>query len=149
MEISRRADFSEIPIIDIEPLGREDAEEAKVIAAIRDACEHVGFFYICNHGVPRHEMQNIFKACERFFSLPQAERDRIYLVNSPNYRGYLPIGVLGRNVDRPRDLLSPSMLVWNSVRMMWTSGRASHCTALINGLPICRPSVKRYSTIMA
>src|SRR5215813_3204018 len=79
MEISRRADFSEIPIIDIEPLGREDAEEAKVIAAIRDACEHVGFFYICNHGVPRHEMQNIFKACERFFSLPQAERDRIYL----------------------------------------------------------------------
>ena len=105
MEISRRVDFSEIPIIDIGPLGREDAEEAKVIAAIRDACEHVGFFYICNHGVPRHEMQNIFKACERFFSLPQAERDRIYLVNSPNYRGYLPIGVLGRNVDRPRDLL--------------------------------------------
>jgi isopenicillin N synthase-like dioxygenase len=105
MEISRRADFSEIPIIDIEPLGRQGAAEAKVISAIRDASEHVGFFYIHNHGVPRQELQNIFKTCERFFALPQVERDRIYLVNSPNYRGYLPIGVLGKNVDRPRDLL--------------------------------------------
>jgi len=105
MEIGRRADFSEIPIIDIEPLGREGADEVKVIAAIRDASEHVGFFYIYNHGVPHHEMQYIFEACERFFSLPQGERDRIYLINSPNYRGYLPIGVLGRNLDRPRDLL--------------------------------------------
>ena len=105
MEISRRADFSEIPIIDIEPLGRDDANEAKVARAIRDASEHVGFFYISNHGVPRRETQNIFKTCERFFSLPQAERDRIYLINSPNYRGYLPIGALGKNLDRPRDLL--------------------------------------------
>jgi isopenicillin N synthase-like dioxygenase len=105
MEISRRADFSEIPIIDIEPLGREGAAEAKVISAIRDASEHVGFFYIRNHGVPQQELQTIFKTCERFFALPQGERDRIYLVNSPNYRGYLPIGVLGKNVDRPRDLL--------------------------------------------
>jgi isopenicillin N synthase-like dioxygenase len=105
MEFSRRADFSEIPIIDIEPLGREGAHEAKVVDAIKDASVHVGFFYICNHDIPHREVQNIFQACERFFSLSQAERDRIYLVNSPNYRGYLPIGALGKNLDRPRDLL--------------------------------------------
>ncbi len=105
MKFSRRADFSEIPIIDIEPLGREGAHEAKVVAAIKDASVHVGFFYICNQDIPHREVQNIFQACERFFSLSQAERDRIYLVNSPNYRGYLPIGALGKNLDRPRDLL--------------------------------------------
>jgi isopenicillin N synthase-like dioxygenase len=105
MEISRRADFSEIPIIDIKALGSQSAAEAKVVAAIRDASEQVGFFYIRNHGVPADELANIFKACDRFFALPQAERDKIYLVNSVNYRGYLPIGVLGKNADRPRDLL--------------------------------------------
>jgi isopenicillin N synthase-like dioxygenase len=105
MEISRRADFSEIPIIDLAPLGGGGAAEAKLVAAIRDASERVGFFYIFNHGIPRAELQSIFRACERFFALPQAERDRIYLVNSPHYRGYLPIGVLGKDVDRPRDLL--------------------------------------------
>jgi isopenicillin N synthase-like dioxygenase len=105
MEISRRADFSEIPIIDIGDLGRANASEADAVQAIRDACEHVGFFYIKNHGIPAAEIEAIFKACVRFFALPQPERDAIYLVNSPNYRGYLPIGVLGANTNRPRDLL--------------------------------------------
>jgi isopenicillin N synthase-like dioxygenase len=105
MEISRRADFSEIPIIEIADLGRANAAEAEVVQAIRDASEHVGFFYIKNHGIPVAETRGIFAACERFFAIPQAERDRIYLVNSPNYRGYLPIGVLGANTNRPRDLL--------------------------------------------
>jgi isopenicillin N synthase-like dioxygenase len=105
MEISRRADFSEIPIIDIGDLGRANAAEPDAVKAIRDACEHVGFFYIKNHGIPVAETHGIFAACARFFALPQAERDAIYLVNSPNYRGYLPIGVLGANTNRPRDLL--------------------------------------------
>jgi isopenicillin N synthase-like dioxygenase len=105
MEISRRADFSEIPIIDIGDLGRANAAEAQAIAKIRDACEHVGFFYIKNHGIPAAEIASIFAACARFFALPQRERDAIYLVNSPHYRGYLPIGVLGANTNRPRDLL--------------------------------------------
>jgi isopenicillin N synthase-like dioxygenase len=105
MEISRRADFSEIPIIDIAELGRADEAEVDVVRAIRDASENVGFFYIKNHGIPAAETHGIFTACERFFTIPQAERDRIYLVNSPNYRGYLPIGALGANTNRPRDLL--------------------------------------------
>jgi isopenicillin N synthase-like dioxygenase len=105
MEISRRADFSEIPVIDIGELGRANATEAEIVKAIRDASEHVGFFYIKNHGIPATETTGIFNACARFFALPQAERDAILLTNSPNYRGYLPIGVLGANTNRPRDLL--------------------------------------------
>jgi isopenicillin N synthase-like dioxygenase len=104
MEISRRADFSEIPMIDIGALGTPGAAESEVVRAIRDASEHVGFFYISGHGIARAEIDAMLKACELFFALPQAQRDAIYLVKSPNYRGYLPIGVIGRN-ERPRDLL--------------------------------------------
>jgi isopenicillin N synthase-like dioxygenase len=104
LEMSRRADFSEIPIVDIGALGGGGSAESAVVAAIRDAAENVGFFYAANHGIALAEIRGMFAACERFFALPQARRDAIYLVKSPNYRGYLPIGVLGQT-DRPRDLL--------------------------------------------
>jgi isopenicillin N synthase-like dioxygenase len=104
MEISRRADFSEIPMIDISALGTSGSAETKTVRAIRDASEHVGFFYIVDHGLLPDDIDAVFKSCERFFSIPQPQRDALYLINSPNYRGYLPIGALGRN-ERPRDLL--------------------------------------------
>jgi len=105
LEISRRADFSEIPVIDIGALGRAGTAEADVIKAIRDASMHVGFFYVTDHGILPTDTRGMFAVCERFFALPQAQRDKVYLINSPHYRGYLPIGVLGQNTERPRDLL--------------------------------------------
>src|SRR3982075_1658050 len=105
LEISRHADFSEIPVIDIGTLGSANAAELDVVKAIRDASMHVGFFYVTNHGIAPAETRGIFAACERFFSIPQVQRDKLYLINSSNYRGYLPIGVLGQNTERPRDLL--------------------------------------------
>jgi isopenicillin N synthase-like dioxygenase len=104
MEISRRADFSEIPMIDISALGAPGSAEDNIVRAIRDASEQVGFFCISGHSITRNEIVAMLAACERFFALPQAQRDALYLVKSPNYRGYLPIGVIGRN-ERPRDLL--------------------------------------------
>jgi isopenicillin N synthase-like dioxygenase len=105
LEISRRADFSEIPVIDIGTLGSANAAELDVVKAIRDASVHVGFFYVTNHAIAATETRGMFAACERFFSLPQVQQDKLYLINSPHYRGYLPIGVLGQNTERPRDLL--------------------------------------------
>jgi isopenicillin N synthase-like dioxygenase len=105
LEISRRADFSEIPIIDIGALGSANAAEADVVKAIRDASEHVGFFYAANHGIALDEIRRILAASEGFFAIPQAQRDKVFLINSPNYRGYLPIGARGQDTERPRDLL--------------------------------------------
>jgi isopenicillin N synthase-like dioxygenase len=105
LEAVRRAEISEIPIIDIGELGREAAGESAVVAAIRAACEGVGFFYVTNHGVEPAMIGGIFAECRRFFVLPQGERDALLLTNSPHYRGYLPIGARGANADRPRDLL--------------------------------------------
>src|SRR5580700_11679445 len=96
LEISRCADFSEIPFIDIGALGGGDTVEADVVKAIRNASEHVGFFYAVNHGIAPDATRGILAACERFFSMPQPQRDKIYLIKSPHYRGYLPIGVRGQ-----------------------------------------------------
>ena len=98
-------DVKTIPVIDIGALGSATPQEDAIVAAIRAASESVGFFYIVNHGIAPGEIDAIFTACEAFFALPQAERDRLYLVRSRHYRGYLPIGVLGANSERPRDLL--------------------------------------------
>jgi isopenicillin N synthase-like dioxygenase len=105
LEMSRRADFSEIPVIDIGALGQGGAAEAAIVTAMRDASVNVGFFYAANHGIAPADIRAIFAAAERFFAIAQAERNKIYLVNSPNYRGYLPIGARGENTERPRDLL--------------------------------------------
>jgi isopenicillin N synthase-like dioxygenase len=105
LDVSRRADFSEIPMIDMGALGSGGMAEDDIVRSIREASEHVGFFYVRNHGVPLAETHGMFAACAQFFAMPQAQRDALYLINSPNYRGYLPIGVLGQNTERPRDLL--------------------------------------------
>ena len=102
---SRRADFSEIPLVDIAELGRESHAEAGVVGAIRNACENVGFFYAAGHGVPLAQQEGMFEQCRRFFALPQAERDALLLTNSPHYRGYLPIGARGSDQKRQKDLL--------------------------------------------
>ena len=102
---SRRAEFHEIPLIDIAALGEGGPAEHDVVAAMSQASRDVGFFYIANHGVADAHRVRIFAQCERFFSLPQAERDALKLTNSPLYRGYLQIGVRGANQARPRDLL--------------------------------------------
>ncbi len=105
IKASRRADFSEIPIIDIAALGPCTTAEGAAVAAIRHACENVGFFYVANHGVETRLLDGIFAECQRFFALPQSDRDALLLTKSPHYRGYLPIGARGDNKDRPRDLL--------------------------------------------
>jgi isopenicillin N synthase-like dioxygenase len=151
LEISRRADFTEIPTIDIGPLGAPGRQEAVVIEAIREASETVGFFYIANNGVPLSEIRAIFSACEHFFALPQHERDRIFLINSANFRGYLPIGVLGQNTGRPRDLLES----WNVGAELGPddpdvrAGRPLHGgNQWPNNLPGFREAILRYYGLM-
>src|ERR1700744_4540948 len=92
---SRRADFSEIPVIDIAELGRDSKAEVATVAAIRHACENVGFFYVAHHGVDPALLDGIFAQCKRFLGLPQSDRNALLLTNSPHYRGYLPIGARG------------------------------------------------------
>jgi isopenicillin N synthase-like dioxygenase len=95
------SDFAEIPVIDIAALdGGGSTDVDHVTGRIVAACENAGFFYVVGHGVPASAIEGIFDAAAWFFSRPQAERDALDVATSPNFRGYVPMGVTGPNVPR-------------------------------------------------
>lgn len=96
-----QADFTRIPVIDIGALSDgTDATRARVARAVAGACETAGFFYVANHGVPADAVAGVLEAARWFFGLPQAERDALDVARSPNFRGYVPMGITGPGVPR-------------------------------------------------
>jgi len=81
-----------VPVIDFAPFREGGAlGKARVAAAVREACEGTGFFYLSRHSVPESTIADAFAASRRFFELPLAERLRVKLVIGKN-RGYQPLG---------------------------------------------------------
>jgi isopenicillin N synthase-like dioxygenase len=93
-------DFSSIPAISIAGLGRDAAATNRVAAEIGRACESAGFFYVVDHGVPHDAIDAIFAAARAFFALPRELRDALDVHRSPNFRGYVPMGLKGSGVPR-------------------------------------------------
>jgi len=89
---ARQVPFSSVPVIDLAPLGGSDeAARRRTAQAIGRACEEVGFLYIANHGIPDSLLQHTFDEAKRFFALPLAEKMKLDIANSANYRGYFPL----------------------------------------------------------
>jgi len=81
----------DIPIVDIGPyLAGEPGALQRAAAAVGDASESLGFFYILNHGVSQDLIDRMFAETERFHSLP-LERKMEVKVLGDNI-GYLPLG---------------------------------------------------------
>jgi isopenicillin N synthase-like dioxygenase len=90
-------DFDTLPVLDVSGMFSSDIEERKKFAAkLRDACMRVGFFYIENHRIPEKQVDDLFEVGKRFFALPFEEKMQIYIDNTPNYRGYTPMGGSGK-----------------------------------------------------
>ena len=86
---SRRLDFSEVELIDIEPLVA-GIDAGEVVHAIEAACTYTGFFYVANHGIPRALVSALHRQAELFFLLPVEQRMAVRM--GPSIRGYLPLG---------------------------------------------------------
>lgn len=101
MFISRRLSFTEIPLVDISPIigGNSPARRA-MDAALIDACERVGFFYVTNHRVAEDIQQRMMRVTEDFFALPIEAKMDVVMTKSPAFRGYRPFGSLG--VDKTK-----------------------------------------------
>lgn len=86
---SRRLDFTQIPILDIQSLvsGQSDPE---LITSLRAACTDVGFFYIKNHQIPLSLVRAIKDAAKVFFQAPMSEKMNIAI--DSRIQGYLPLG---------------------------------------------------------
>ncbi|MSQ54549.1 MAG: isopenicillin N synthase family oxygenase [Betaproteobacteria bacterium] len=81
-----------IPTLDIGILGASGPAGALELLAqgIRDASESAGFFYVVNHGVPAHVVEDAFAANRRFHAWPQERKDA--LRQNRWHRGYMGYG---------------------------------------------------------
>jgi isopenicillin N synthase-like dioxygenase len=81
---------AKIPVIDFGPaFAGEPGALARVAVEVRDACEHVGFFYALDHGVADEVIDRGFAASRRFHALPLEEKLALRL--NGNNIGYLPM----------------------------------------------------------
>lgn len=88
---SRNISVDKIPVINVSPLRDGNQEKAKSVGKeIRKAAEEVGFFYICNHGIPIEVIDKAYNATIDFFARPRSFKDKVK-INS-NHHGYLSIG---------------------------------------------------------
>jgi isopenicillin N synthase-like dioxygenase len=78
-----------VPVIDIAPFVFGDpAARRSVVAAVRHACEHIGFFVITGHGVPDEKIAAVFAHSRAFFARPLDEKMRIKRPAPGISRGY-------------------------------------------------------------
>ena len=79
-----------IPVIDFGPAFRgEPGGLDAAAAAVRRACERIGFFYMAGHGVPQAVIDDAFAASREFHALPLEEKMRLKI--DENNIGYLPV----------------------------------------------------------
>jgi isopenicillin N synthase-like dioxygenase len=97
-DTSRKADFSEIPIISLA------APKTEVISQLRDAATRVGFFYIKDHGVPQTAIDAIFGVGKDFFALSSQEKNQTNFRNNRLLRGYEPPREVTTDATRKPDL---------------------------------------------
>src|SRR5713226_4067730 len=81
---------AQIPVIDfgLALTGEPDALR-NLAAAVRHACENVGFFYALHHGVPEALIDRAFAASRQFHALPLAGKLGLRL--DEHNIGYLPV----------------------------------------------------------
>ena len=86
--VSRRLDFTEIPVIDIAELVAGNSDQTTV-DALGAACRDIGFAYIQNHGVPLDLIDDVVAASRDFFARPMDEKREVLV--DERMRGYLPL----------------------------------------------------------
>ena len=87
---------TEIPVLDIGPyLAGDSGALEKLAAELRHAQEHVGFYFIVNHGVPRRLVSQAYDQLRRLFDLPLEEKLKLFSLQ--NVEVDLP--TLSRNLE--------------------------------------------------
>lgn len=81
----------EIPIIDMAALNSTGQPDAGVVASLAEACRHVGFFYVKNHGISEGLIGKLFDVSKRFFAKSREEKMKNHISKSTCHRGYGPL----------------------------------------------------------
>src|SRR5436309_536629 len=79
----------DIPVIDLQPLLRGDADGlAQVAGEIGAACRRVGFFYVVNHGVSADQIEAAFAQSRAFFAQSVDQKLEVSMDVVGGNRGY-------------------------------------------------------------
>lgn len=96
----QQSSSTDLPLIDVSGLRCGTPREVWNVAELMGtAARDIGFFRICNHGIDQDLITATYRAAERFFGLPEAEKQRYYIGRSSNHRGYVPFTEKGDYAD--------------------------------------------------
>ncbi len=85
-----------VPIIDIAPFLAGDPQgKADVAAAMKDACENIGFLQIVGHGVDPKLIDRVYELSQAFFDRPLKEKVTVTAPSPDQVRGYSAVGAEG------------------------------------------------------
>ncbi|MGB9095757.1 isopenicillin N synthase family dioxygenase [Erwinia sp.] len=87
------SDSPALPVIDFALLTGGEQQRKQAIEKLGEAAREVGFFYLINHGVEKTVLDNVQTVARSFFSLPQEDKLKVKMENSPHFRGYNLAGV--------------------------------------------------------
>lgn len=85
--------FSKIPQLDYS-LALASETKSQFILELRHALIHVGFLYLSNTSsvVDEELVEKLKSYIPKLFSLPQEEKEKIRMANSPHFLGYSRLG---------------------------------------------------------
>ncbi|WP_394930907.1 isopenicillin N synthase family dioxygenase [uncultured Ilumatobacter sp.] len=76
--VTQEEEFEQIPILDVAPyLADVDGAADELAANIRFVQETIGFYVIVNHGLDQRVINAAYAALERFFELPDDDKQRL------------------------------------------------------------------------
>lgn len=73
-------------------LSSPEAKQA-LLAQLRDTAHKYGFFYLDDHGIDQSLIDDVRGLAQKFFSLPEKDKQEIAMVKSPYFRGYNGAGL--------------------------------------------------------
>lgn len=105
MAASSHTQAGALPIIDLTAMrGGSAADKAAVGQALRQACEHTGFFYISGHGIDPALIEQVFAQSQQFFAQPMDAKLATDKAQSTANRGYEKLGGQTLEPGMPPDL---------------------------------------------
>ncbi|KAJ3868439.1 iron/ascorbate oxidoreductase [Lentinula novae-zelandiae] len=111
--------FSSIPLLDYS-LALSSSTKSQFIIDLRHALINVGFLYLSNTDsmVDRHLIDTLKDYIPKLFALPQEEKDKIRMANSPHFLGYSRLGAeltKGKTDNREQfDIATEHISRWKS-----------------------------------
>ena len=79
-----------LPVLDIANYlsNPHDDEADEFVNTLRETCHGPGFFYLTGHGIDMQTIDSVLAVANRFFDLPDVEREALAIANSAGFRGY-------------------------------------------------------------